>query len=146
MLSLGINYFRFPIAYFQFVCATSHLVFPIGNRQLEIGNDAIRLLPKPCPRPPFGHLRESRTANPSPLQSARSARCPSSRCRPASPSLLPAAGVPPQSRPSSESENAAGSQWKMASAALLFPLLTHTPPACTLLEARTDTASVPACR
>src|SRR2546425_10227076 len=108
ILSLGINHFRFPIANFQFIYATRHLVFPIGNRQLEIGNDAIQLLPKPCPRPPCDHLREWRTAVLSPSQSARSARCPSSRCRPASPSLLPVAGARPQSRPSSESKTAAG--------------------------------------
>src|SRR5260370_1086229 len=100
MLSLGIIYFRFPIANFQFLCATSHFVFPIGNRQLEIGNDAIRPPLKPYPRPPFCHLREWRTATLSPLQSARSARCPSSRCRRTSPSLLPAAAARPRTPPS----------------------------------------------
>src|SRR2546430_7555250 len=110
MLSLGISYFRFPIANFQFICTTSHLVFPIGNRQLEIGNDAIRLPLKPCPHPLCGHLREWRTAILSPSLSARSTRCPSSHCRPALPSPLPAAGALPQSHPSSESKTAAGSQ------------------------------------
>src|SRR5205085_10277892 len=110
------------------ICPTSHLVFPIGNRQLEIGNDAIQLPLRPCPRPPFGHPREWRTAILSPSQSARSARCPSSHCRPALPSPLPAAGALPQSRPSSESKTAAGSQRRTACAVPLLPSSAHTLP------------------
>src|SRR5205814_6349122 len=95
---------QFPISNFYVRPVT--FVFPIGNRQLEIGNDAIRPPLKPCPRPPFAHLREWRTAILSPSQSARSTRCPSSHCRPASPSRLPAAGALPQSRPSSGNKTA----------------------------------------
>src|SRR5438046_10382937 len=55
---------QFPISNFYVRPVT--FVFPIGNRQLEIGNDAIRPPLKPCPHPPLAHLRSWRTATLSP--------------------------------------------------------------------------------
>src|SRR5438132_10734136 len=75
----------------------------------SVRTQAIRPPLTPCPRRPYVHPREWRTAILSPSQSVRSVRCPPSRCLRASPSLLPAAGVLPRSRPSSESKTAAGS-------------------------------------
>src|SRR5256714_13783299 len=45
---------------------------PIGNWQSAIGNVTTPQLPKQYPRPPFGRLHESRSANLSPWQSVRS--------------------------------------------------------------------------
>src|SRR6185503_14042483 len=60
-------YFRFPIANFRLML--SRYVFPIGNRQLEIGNtydSFIQRCLKPCRLRPCGRLHESRTAIPFP--------------------------------------------------------------------------------
>src|ERR1051325_559793 len=61
----------------------------------------IQQLRTPCRRRPCGRLHESRTANLSPSRWARSIRFPSPRCHPASPSRLPPANAPLQSRPRS---------------------------------------------
>src|SRR6266853_5019084 len=90
--------------------ALDALQYDIVTRHKFKSPKSIPQYPTPCRRRQFCHLHESRSANPFPWQSARSARCSSPRCHRASPSQHLLVSAPLPSRPSSESKTAAGSQ------------------------------------
>src|SRR5437588_12135715 len=64
------------------VIAWHYSTSPISNLKSEIRKQkTIRLHHSPYRRPPCGHLHGSRSATPSPSQSARSTQSPSAHCR-----------------------------------------------------------------